>query len=220
MTTKPSGTATVKLSASTPRHVFAITQDFDYIDNEAYEYGGQFFGPSVFSRFGDRSATGTRLVTRLTGYVSPMAAVNADYSFLGDVADRERSREYDYGWALAAGFDSILLVKGRPLLFFTYRYTYLKADNGSIWHPDNSDTLGSDADHNLQRLGVRLLVPLGDTWGFGADGRVFYRSSHYSLPILEDHSQRNPEVRVFVTWDFGYTKKRAERAAAAAGRTN
>ena len=32
-------------------HSFALQQDFDYIDNEAFEYGGQSLGPALISRF-------------------------------------------------------------------------------------------------------------------------------------------------------------------------
>jgi hypothetical protein len=210
-----------------PRHVFAITQDFDYVDNEAYEYGGQFFGGSLFSGFG--TLEGTRLVTRLTGYLSPMAAVNADYSFLGDVANRERFREYDYGPGIGAGFEAVAARKGRPFLAFSYRYAYISVRNGSIWNPkdpvelplpDGTEEIeleGSDANHHVHRFGLRLLVPFGDTWGVGADGRIFYRDSTYTDPRLIDRTQRVPEVRVYLTWDLGYTKKkirRAERTAA------
>ena len=99
-------------SEEVPRHVFAITQDFDYVNNEAYEYGGQSFGLTLFSAYGD--PTGTHLWTRLTGYVSPMAAVNADYSFLADVADAERFREYDYGPGLGAAVEMLLIRRLRP----------------------------------------------------------------------------------------------------------
>ncbi len=197
-----------------PRHVFAITQDFDYVDNEAYEFGGQFFGGSLFSGFGDVS--GTRLVTRLTGYLSPMAAVNSDYSFLADVANQERFREYDYGPGIGAGFEGIVGHKGRPWLGFSYRYTYINVRNGSIYNPEDPDLLGSDADHQVHRFGLRLLIPIGESWGIGGDARIFYRDSRYSLPELEDTTQRVPEVRVFLTWDLGYTRKRALRAERAA----
>ena len=201
-----------------PKHVFAITQDFDYVDNEAYEFGGQFFGGSLFSGFGELS--GTRLVTRLTGYLSPMAAVNSDYSFLADVANQERFREYDYGPAVGAGFEGILAHKGRPWLAFSYRYAYINVRNGSLWNPDPDDNageeLGSNADHQVHRFGLRLLVPIGESWGIGADARIFYRDSRYSLPELEDTTQRVPEVRLYMTWDLGYTRKRALRAERAA----
>ena len=59
-------------------------------------------------------------------------------------------------------------------------------------------------------------MPIGESWGIGADARIFYRDSRYSLPELEDTTQRVPEVRLFMTWDLGYTRKRALRAERAA----
>jgi len=209
-----------------PKHVFAITQDFDYVDNEAYEYGGQFFGATLFSGYG--TMEGTRVVTRLTGYLSPMAAVNGDYSFLGEVANRERFREYDYGPGVGAGGEAVFARKGRPFLAFTYRYAWISVRNGSIWNPDEPIEVelpegtedivleGSNASHHVHRFGARLLLHFGDTWGVGGDVRLFYRDSKYADPRLQDRSQRVPEVRVFLTWDLGYTQKRIRRAQRAA----
>jgi hypothetical protein len=59
-------------------------------------------------------------------------------------------------------------------------------------------------------------VPFGDTWGVGADARIFYRDSKYEDPRLVDKTQRVPEVRVYLTWDLGYTQKRIRRAERAA----
>ena len=206
-----------------PKHVFAITQDFDYVDNEAYEYGGQFFGGSLFSGYG--TLEGTRLVTRFTGYLSPMAAVNADYSFLSDVADRERFREYDYGPGVGAGVELVAAREGRPFFGLTYRYTWISVRNGSIWNPKapvdidipnppagGVELQGSNANHHVHRFGARVLIPFGDTWGFGADARLFYRHSKYEDPRLLDRTQRVPEVRLYLTWDLGYTQKRIRRA--------
>jgi hypothetical protein len=199
--------------AEVPHHVFALTQDFDYVDNEAYEFGGQFFGAALFSAYGN--PTGLRLWTRLTGYVSPVAAVNADYSFLADVADRERYREYDYGPGVGAGAELLLIRNLRPLFSAGYRYTYIDVRNGSIYNPEDGG-LGSSATHQVHRFRLRLLVPVTGTLGIGADWELFYRDSKYSLELLRDRTQRNPVVRLYLTWDLGYTRKRAERAAAAA----
>lgn len=151
-------------------------------DKEAYEYGGQFFGGSLFSGWG--TVEGTRLVTRLTGYLSPMAAVNADYSFLADVGNPQRFREYDYGPGIGVGAEAVIARRGRPFLAVSYRYTYINVSNGSIWNPDDPVEIelpggpeeivleGSDARHHVHRVGVRLLVPFGDTWGVGADARL------------------------------------------------
>jgi hypothetical protein len=196
-----------------PKHVIAVIQDFDYMDNEAYEYGGQAFGVGWYSGHG--APMGTRLVTRLVGYGVAGAAVNADYSFLADVANRERYREYDYGPGLGVGAEAIVFRRGRPILDFRYRYTYIDVRNGSIWNPDEDDEgelEGSDAQHQVHRFKLRVNVPITRNFALGAEGIIFYRDSKYSLKVLRDRTQRNPEVRLFVTWDLGYSRRRALRA--------
>jgi hypothetical protein len=59
-------------------HSLALQQDFDYIDNEAYEYGGQSLGPALLSRFG--TSRGLTLYSRLQAYAILLGAVNSDYS--------------------------------------------------------------------------------------------------------------------------------------------
>jgi len=201
-----------------PKHVVAIIQDFDYIDNEAYEYGGQGFGVGYYTGHG--APTGTRLVTRLVGYGVASAAVNADYSFLGDVANRERYREYDYGPGVGFAAEAVLFRKSRPIVDLRYRFTYIDVRNGSIWNPDPDDEQqleGSSAHHQVHRFRLRVNVPVTRNFSLGAEGMIFYRDSKYSAPFLEDRTQRNPELRLFVTWDLGYSRRRAQRAAAVAG---
>ncbi len=71
---------------------------------------------------------------------------------------------------------------------------------------------GSSATHQVHRLRLRLLVPVGDTLGIGADAAVFYRDSRYELPELEDTTQRNPQLRLFLTWDLRYTRRQGLRS--------
>jgi len=142
--------------------------------------------------------------------------VNADYSFLGDVANRERFREYDYGPGLGFAAEAFYLRNGRPIVDLRYRYTYIDVRNGSIWNPDEDDEgklEGSSANHQVHRLRLRINVPITQNFALGADGIVFYRDSKYSAENLEDRTQRNPEVRLYVTWDLGYTRRRAQAAA-------
>jgi hypothetical protein len=194
-----------------PRHVLSIIQDFDYIDNEAYEYGGQSFGVSLFSGFGDHA--GSRLVTRLTAYGTASAAVNSDYSFLAEVGDRERFREYDYGPGLGGGAEALWIRRGRPLVSLSYRYTWIDVRNGSVWNPDDDEAgEGSDATHQVHRFWLRAIVPRGQTLGIGADATFFYRDSEYTAAFLEDHTQYNPEVRVYLSWDLGWTRGSAANA--------
>ena len=98
------------------------------------------------------------------------------------------------------------------------RYTWIDVRNGSIWNPDEDDEgelEGSNATHQVHRFRLRVNVPITRNFSLGAEGIVFYRDSEYSLEELEDVTQRNPEVRLYVTWDLGYTRRRAQRAAAA-----
>jgi len=90
----------------------------------------------------------------------------------------------------------------------------------SIWNPDEDDEgelQGSNANHQVHRFRLKVNVPITRNFALGAEGIIFYPDSKYSLEELEDLTRRNPEVRLFVTWDLGYTRRRAQRAAVAAG---
>ena len=202
--------------AEAPTHVLAIIQDFDYIDNEAYQFGGQSFGAALYSGYG--MLRKTRLVTRLVAYGTAGAAVNADYSFLAEVANRERYREYDYGAGFGFGAEALVTRKGRPILDVRNRYSYIDVKNGSLWNPDLNDDgelYGSDANHQVHRFRARLNVPITRELGIGAEWNLFYRDSKYSLEALQDRTQRNPEARLFLTWDWdlGHTRVRLPRPA-------
>ncbi len=181
------------------RHVLAVIQDFDYVDNEAYEYGGQGFGLGFFSRFGSGP---TRLVTRATGYLVASAAVNADYSYLADIPDPRELRDYDYGAGVGAGAEMLLMRKRRPLAVLGYRYTMISVKNGSIYNPEDGPE-GSDSTHHVHRVTIRTQVPVSRRLAIGADAWLFYRDSNYDSPELQDKSQRNPEARLYLSWDIG-----------------
>jgi hypothetical protein len=191
-------------------HSLALQQDFDYVDNEAYEYGGQSLGPSLLSRFGlSRTLT---LVSRAQAYAILLGAVNSDYSFLADVANQERIREYDYGPGVGAAVELYLQRKQRLLASFRYRYSYISVSNGSVYSGDrNGYNLGLDASHNISQVGLKLELPLTRSLGIGAEGSIFFRRSHYDLnssdipglpPGRRTITQRNPEVRVNLTWTY------------------
>jgi hypothetical protein len=187
-----------------PRYAFALVQHFDYHNNNAYEYGQQAFGPSLFARY--RLSDSMGLGVRWDGWASILAAVNSDYSFVADVANRERFREYDYGPGLGTGLE-VWLNRGRNrLLALTYRFQWINVKNGSIFNKDDERGLeGSDADHRLQALGARLFIPVFKRKvGLGADGLVVLRKSEYSAAIFRDQDQRNPEVRVYLAFDLGH----------------
>jgi len=193
-----------------PNHTLALQQDFDYIDNEAFEYGGQSLGPSLLSRFvlgGE-----TQLWSRLQAYGILLGAVNSELSVLADVAEQERIREYDYGPGLGTSLELYLFHKKRPLLLARYRYSYLNVSNGSLYN-DESGGRSLDSLHHVQQLQVKLEIPVSSHLAAGVDSSVFFRRSHYDFagsdlpPLIGDPgrrtlTQRNPEVRVFLTWQY------------------
>jgi hypothetical protein len=193
------------------RHSFAVQQDFDYIDNEAYEYGGQSFGPSLMSNF-ELSST-MRLMSRVQAYFILLGAVNSDLSFLADVANQERIREYDYGPGAGASVELLLMRKNWPLLVARYRGSYIDVSNGSIYNNDTKD-IGLSATHGVQQAQLKLEIPISQSWGVGADASMFFRRSHYDFdgsgvpPEIgtgrRTITQRNPEARVFVTWTYSH----------------
>jgi hypothetical protein len=190
------------------RHTLAIQQDFDYIDNEAYEYGGQSLGAALQSRF--HPFKNYQLWSRLQGYAILLGAVNSDYAFLADVADRERYREYDYGPGVGASWELYLLRKGRSFLSLRYRFSYINVKNGSVYN-DTSQNLGLNADHDIHQLKATLDVPVTHRIALGADGSIFFRRSNYDLTGTGETgiatgkrviTQRNPEIRAYVAWQW------------------
>ena len=181
-------------------HVFQVVQHFDYINNTAYEFGGQALGAALSSRF--RLSDRLALTTRLDGDGIVMGAVNADYSWLADVAEQERIREYDYGPGAGGAALATLSLSGRPILTALYRLAWISVTNGSVY---NKNSVGSDANHYIQAGGLRLQIPIKGRLGIGADAYVFLRDSHYSLVDAatgeerrNDVRQRNPQLRVYV----------------------
>lgn len=192
-----------------PRHSLALQQDFDYIDNEAYEYGGQSLGPALLSRF-ELTPT-TVLLTRAQAFFILLGGVNSNLSFLADVANQERFREYDYGPGAGVAVELYLMRKNRPLLTARYRGSYIDVSNGSVYNNDAKE-LGLDSTHGIQQTQLKLEVPVTGSLAIGADASLFFRRSHYDFegsgipPEIGEGrrtvTQRNPEARVFLSWTY------------------
>ncbi len=192
-------------------HSLAFQQDFDYIDNEAYEYGGQSFGPALLSRF--ELSQNFALTTRAQVFFILLGAVNSDLSFLADVANQERIREYDYGPGAGVSAELYLQRKNLPVLVARYRGSYIDVSNGSIYNNDTSD-IGLNSSHGVQQVQLKLEIPVAKGLSIGADGSVFFRRSHYDFegsgvpPEIGEGrrtiTQRNPEARVFLAWSYSH----------------
>ncbi len=113
-------------------HVFALVQHFDYMNNTAYKFGGQSLGGALTSRF--RLSDRVLLRTRLDADGILMGAINAEYSKLADVPNRENLREYDYGPGLGATGRADLVLSGHPVLSALYRFAWIDVKNGSTFN--------------------------------------------------------------------------------------
>jgi len=202
--TKPLGNGT--------RHVLTLQQDFDYIDNEAYEYGGQSLGPGLLSLW--KSSGNLRFFTRLQAYGIILGAVNSDYAQLADVADQERIREYDYGPGFGGAAELYLQRKNLPLVTARYRFSRINVSNGSIYNGTYEGyNVGLDSDHDVHQTNLKLEIPISRSLTVGADGSIFFRRSRYNVtvetpefgpPRRQTITQRNPEARLFLAWTYNH----------------
>lgn len=174
------------------RHLFTLTQDYQYLNNNAFEFGGQMFNAGLKSRFA--LSDGWAIRTNLDAVLMLMGAVNSEYAFLAEVPNRERLREYDYGPGIGGRVSASLLRKGRSLVSLFYWLQYLNTVNGSTVN-------GSDAYHIIQFAGVQGVLPLSRGFGIGADFYVFTRDSRFDADFLDDTYQRVPQLEVYGTWE-------------------
>ena len=170
-----------------------LVQDFDYINTNAYEFGGQSIGGMYL-----RNARLTdRIDWTFQAYLSYMimGAVDSEYSFAAEVPGlRERLREYDFGSGAGTRLGFALLRDGYRWIDVEYRAQYLNTLNGSNYN-------GEDAWHVIQDFRARLLVPFLDAWGIGVDTDIFVRNSYFDFELFDDVSVRSPQFRIFATWN-------------------
>jgi len=191
--------------ADVPNHMLAVVQHFQYINNDAYEFGGQSFGGSFFSRF--RADRSFGIQSRFDLLATLLGAVNSDAASLADVPDQERLREYDYGPGGGGRAQVELQWKRRPFFSASYQLHFLYTVNGSVFQ---SDEIGLDSRHWLHGVDARLDIPIARSVGLGARFTQFTRESHYDITLPqelpEDVSisglikQKTPELRVYVSY--------------------
>lgn len=179
------------------RHIFTVAQAYDYMNNNAYEFGGQSVTASLASRF--QLSDNWMLYGAVDLYALLMGAVNSDYAELAQFPpdfNQERLREYDFGPGGGPGIILGLANKSTEVLALRYRLTYLYTLNGSVAE-------GDEAWHLIHWTWVRAKVPISRGFGLGADLSVFLRNSYYGCAGCVDTSQRNPEVKLYAFWKVG-----------------
>jgi hypothetical protein len=159
------------------QHVLSADQLFDYIDNEAYTFGGQTIAASYVSRFWKDELFEAR--TRMSLGAIILGASKSDYFNIS-------GREYDYGPGAGYLFAVEFARKGRNVL---------KVATGGFWvHAVN----GTRADHFNRLTQVKLDLPLKQYLGVGADYVLYEAERNYK--DYPDVRTRNPELKLYLAW--------------------
>jgi uncharacterized protein DUF3943 len=165
------------VSTESAHHVVAGYQHFDYIDNEAYTFGGQSIGGSYLSRFVTHSGLVTEAVLHVNGIL--LGATKSDHFNVS-------GRQYDYGPGLGFKFAASFGRGSRK---------YLTISHDSFWIHSVS---GNDMDSYVTFTGVNVNAPLGRSIGAGLEYLIYNADRRYA--IYPDVKTRNPELRVSLLW--------------------
>jgi hypothetical protein len=169
------GSGSVSRSERT-HHVLAGTQFFDYIDNEAYQFGGVSVGASYLSSFTTRDGAGIR--ASLDGVAILLGATQSDYFSIS-------GREYDYGPGLGAKF-RVAFGRKRDILVLAHESYWVHSINGN------------DVESYVTFTQAKIDFNLRDYFGFGLEALIYASERNYTE--LPDVSERNPELRAYVSW--------------------
>jgi hypothetical protein len=161
----------------TSHHIFGSFLHFDYIDNEAYTYGGQSLSASYLSHFraSDRFAAYTLLHLQCI----MLGAAKSDYFSLS-------GREYDYGPGVGYKLGA---------QFWLENWEFL-----SLWHEGYwiHSVNGNKADHYVNLSRAKLDYPLRGFLGLGAEYILYIAERNYEE--YPDVFARNPELRLYLIW--------------------
>lgn len=159
------------------QQILAAYQDLDYLDNEAYTYGGQSFGVGYQARF--RSGERTALRTALFTNAILLGATKSDYPSIA-------GREYDFGPGAGAKFVAALARDGHELILFSHESYYIHSVSGTA------------LDSYVDITTARFLLPLRGWAVLGADYVLYHAERNYR--DYADVSARNPELRAYLLW--------------------
>jgi hypothetical protein len=173
-----------------------VVQNYDFMKNDAYQYGAQSFTVTTALKFRPSSSLAFRVVG--WGGATALGAVDS-LPLTGVVPETppeesagqgvsEGPRYYDYGPGGLYGARAVLSRSGQPLVAFVYDARHLYSLDGVR------------ANHFLQQLRLDLLVPLRGPLGIGVAGEYFDRRTYYKEAENETRKFKFPQFRAFLTW--------------------
>jgi hypothetical protein len=159
------------------QHLISADQFYDYLDNEAFTFGGQSFAASYYSRFWKGERFEARTQISLAAIV--LGANRSDYFNIS-------GREYDYGPGAGYFVGVKFLSKNRNV--------FTVATSGFWVHSVN----GTRADHYNRVTTIRIDYPIKDFIGVGTDYVLYEVESHYK--DYPDVQTRAPELKFYLAW--------------------
>jgi hypothetical protein len=161
----------------TSHHIMGSFLHFDYLDNEAYTYGGQSISASYLSRF--KASGDFSMVSSLHLQAIILGASKSDHFNLS-------GREYDYGPGLGYKFSAEFWLKRWEFFAFMHEGHWIHSINGNR------------ADHYVNFTRVKIEFPVKGFIGAGADYILYIADRSYE--DYPDVYARNPELRLYFMW--------------------
>jgi hypothetical protein len=182
-------------------HRIFLSQDYDYFNNNAYEFGGQSVSGVLVS--GWQLSPRWQLLTGVNATGMILGAVNFDGASLQDFPTQERLREYDFGPGVGTQLGGSLVRDATRLVDLSYRVTWLWTVNGAVLTTEDGQ-VEDNARHRIQMIRARFRVPIHRNFHLGADWTGFFRDTRFDDPdFADDLHQFTREFRVFGAWSVG-----------------
>lgn len=157
---------------------FAIANNFDYINNRAYTYGGESVGGSFLTRVKSDAWTMN-------------AGVGLNWIILGGTSTDYESytgRSYDYGPGGGATLYAVLRHRGGAVVALESDLYHLRIMNGT------------DANHLVTENRLTVGLPLQGPLGIGTEYSVYHAERNYA--DFADVSKRNPQLTAYLSWSY------------------
>ena len=162
--------------SDTSHHLIGAFHHFDYLNNQAFEYGGQSIGAAFLSKF---RAPASELRTELHLNAILMGATKSDYESIS-------GRSYDYGPGAGFKFRATLSRKGRDFFSVGHEQSWIHVMNGN------------NGNHLVSLSNIRLDVPTVKNIATSAEYILYLADRNY-----DDYAnvyQRSPQFRLFFSW--------------------
>ena len=164
-----------------------LAQSYDFIANQAYEFGRQGFDVTLSGR----KQLSSRFAAQFIGGVGVTVLGAVDQvlfptPFSADEGEEPSERDYDYGPGTTFG-------AGTQFSFDGYTFANVSYQGYQIYVVD-----GLRSNHVLQRVRLDLLVPIRGRLAFGFAGEFFYRKTYFQAG--GEKSSHYPQLRFFLAW--------------------